>query len=106
MIEVLVALVMFTIVFTIGITIYVNVIRSSFSNSKLKASLVLNRIAIETKEHKRFVSESFLEGSISIDKEVEDYAKDSQLLIIRLKAFDANHMLLAKHQELWALENE
>ncbi|MDB5274744.1 MAG: hypothetical protein JWO58_3111 [Chitinophagaceae bacterium] len=106
MVEVLVAMVLFTVVFTIGITVYVNVVRSGFSMSKLKATLLLNKIAMDTKINRRFIPESIQEGTISIDKQIEDYNKDSQLVVIVLKAYDANHMLLAERKELWAMENE
>jgi len=106
MLEVLVAMVLFAVIFSLGINLYVKIVQSSFSGSKLKASLLLTHLAEQTKKEKAFVDATLEEGAVRVEREIKMYNGNKSLLILEFKAYDQADSLLAQRKELYSVDNE
>lgn len=100
LVEVIIAMVVITLVFGLTLVIYLNVVRSSSLFPKLKASSLLDQVALQTKTEKRFFEETLETGGYHIHKQVSIYRGNERLLLIRLQATDPEGTVLAERNEL------
>ena len=100
LIEVLVAMIIIMISFGIAMAIYMNVSLSDHLVQKLKAELLLNETAIETKAANSFIDEKTGSDKISINKTVTSYNGIPELHLLMLEAFDVNGKKISERKEL------
>ena len=107
LIETVVALVMIMSVFSIGMMVYFNVIKSSYSLQQLKASLMLNELSKVTKEKKSFFDEQDSTETLVIYKRISKYENMENLVLLELEVLSKDSTKLASRRELVELdENE
>jgi hypothetical protein len=100
LLESLIAMTLITIVFLLSSQLFVNVIGSGFSLAKFNAELVLDDIAIESRQSKSHFDEAFERSDLKILKRVLKYKDSERLLYINLQAFDQENTKLAERREL------
>ena len=100
LIEVLIAMILVMFSFGIAMAIYINVSLSDHLVQKLKAELLLNETAIETKAGNSFIDEKTGLGNISVNKTVTSYNGISGLHLLLLEAFDVNGKKISERKEL------
>ena len=100
LVEVLIA--MAIVMFVIGLftTIYLNVIKSSDHHRKIKAALLLDKMAFETKQSRLFLDEEIKSDEFVLVKRISPYPGVSNLSHLTLKVFDKNKKLLSERNEL------
>ena len=103
--EVLIAMVMIMVVFTIAMMIYANVMKASLSVKKIQAAAILNEAMQAVEKNKNPSSDSFTAGDLKIDQTVKPYSNEKNLLEIDLTAYDPNgdkitelHKLIITHE--------
>jgi Tfp pilus assembly protein PilV len=106
LLEVIVAMTLFAIIFPLGITMYTKIVQSSFTSSELKASLLLAHLAEQTKKEEAFIDATMEEGVIRIERKIELYENNPALLVLVFKAYNQQDTLLAQRKELYLLRNE
>lgn len=94
LVEVLVAMVVIMIVFSIAMGIFANVTRLSLSSKKYKAQAILEQVLIQVEKfpedgHKRFAQDEFM-----IDQEITSYLDRSDLKQVSLSITDEHDQLL------------
>lgn len=100
LLESLVAMVLIMICFGIAMMIYVNVMSSDNNRQKLSAQLLLNQVALEGKQEKKYLDEKIEAGNMTIQKTVAPYKEADNLSLLTLTAFDKNGKMIAQHKEL------
>ena len=100
LVEALVAMVIVMLAVGMFTTIYVNVMKSSDHNRKVLASVLLDKIAMETKQKKVFLDEQIKTEEFIVDKKIVPYEGAAGLSVLSLKASDKNEKLLAERNEL------
>ena len=100
LVEALTAMVIVMLALGVFTTIYVNVIKSGEYHRKTQAALLLDKIAVETKQNKIFLDEKIKTGGFVLEKKVTPYNGASNLSLLSLKAFDGKEKLLAERNEL------
>ena len=95
-------LAMVIVMFTMGLftTIYVNVMKSSDHQRRIQTSLLLDKIAMDTKKAKIFLDEEIKADSFTVEKKVAPYGGASNVSVFSLKVLDKNQKLLAERNEL------
>lgn len=100
LIEVITAVVIISIVFTIASVVYLNVQRSGFSAKKLRASIVVNELIISSLKEKRFESLQREFGEFVLYQTVDLYAGNRNLKILIVEARDETGKLIAQRKKL------
>ena len=67
---------------------------------KIQASLLLDKIAMETKKTKVFLDEEIKTEAFTVEKKITPYTGATALSVFSLKALDKNEKLLAERNEL------
>jgi hypothetical protein len=104
--EVLVAIAIIMSVFTISTIVFLNVTGSSYTGDKLKASLLLNEISMETNKSKTFLDEEISKDDIVIKKTFDKYNNHPNLMILTITAFNSSQKLLSERKEIILIEDE
>jgi hypothetical protein len=100
-VETIVALLLVFISFGIGISVYLNIMRTDALVLKTKAATVLERIMKETKQEDRFIDENIEEGILTISKKISKYdAKIEGLYILSLEAVNPENRVIHSLKEL------
>lgn len=105
-IEVIVAMVTVMIVFSLGMMIYVNVVKSSVSMQQMTLTLELKQISTQTLKDKSFFDDEIPFGNNTIIKRVSKYNDIENLYLIELEAQNPEEKVLAKRRELLYLQEE
>lgn len=107
-IEVTVAMVLAGITFGLATAIYFNVVTSSLSSQKLKLSIELKHMAIETRKNETYFDSEIEYGdNVIILKRIEAWNDKPQLLVLHLKALNNDQRVLAEYKELvYVLEKQ
>jgi len=95
--EVVIAMVMIMVVFSIATMIYANVMRSSLSVKKIHARAAINetmQTAINSSDAP--VTNSFLADDFTIEQTVKSYNDNKYLLDVDISAYDANQQKVAE----------
>ena len=104
LVEALTAMVIVMLALSLFTTIYVNIMKSGEHQRKMQAALLLDKIAVETKQNKIFLDEKIKTGEFVLQKQVAPYNGAVNLSMLSLKAFDGNEKLLAERNELICTE--
>ncbi|HWZ23308.1 MAG TPA: hypothetical protein VNW06_11675 [Cytophagaceae bacterium] len=100
LIEITVAMVIITFIFTMAFSIYVRVIASDLSISEFKMVKKLDQLSWESKRDKRFISEDIIENNYTIEKKITTDSSNSKLLLMELTAYDQDQKIVAQKKEL------
>ena len=95
-IEVLIAMTVILLVFSIAITIWQNIMRSSLSISKLNAEARLRERLLYIEQNPATGNETVTSGDFRIEQEVKPFNGDSHLEEVHLVAFDLNNAKAAE----------
>lgn len=89
LVEVTIAMVIITITFSIGMMVFVNVTRSSYSLERFRADVLANEIANQTISEQRFFNEEIIREPFIVDKVLSKYPGTEDVLqlecIVRLE---------------------
>lgn len=100
LLEIVVALVLITAVFSIGLMIMINVLRTTYTPEAMRISGRLEELAGQTKREKTFFDEQIAEGTIRFYKEVSAYSGTARLWRLRITAVNAQGNILQERNEL------
>jgi Tfp pilus assembly protein PilV len=106
LLEVVIAMVIISIVFGVGMMTYMNILKSSFSVQQLNATLLLNKIVEETKQEQSFFDETITEENITVYKKASKYQGNDNLVLLELEVLDAENKILANRKQLIRTEAE
>lgn len=104
--EVLVAITIIMIVITISTMVFLNVTGSSFTGEKLRSVLLMNEVSIETRKNKSYFDEEIKKENILIQKRLDKYTGQSDLLLFHLSAYNESQKFLGERKEILLIENE
>ncbi|MBY0426789.1 MAG: hypothetical protein K2Q22_14230 [Cytophagales bacterium] len=100
LIEIMVALLIISIVFTITLNILLKVSQSGYTLSKIKAIQEIKRTSFKTKNERRFIPEELhLEGFV-IKKNIKPYPTDTALLELSIAAYSMEGKLIYQQKEI------
>ena len=88
LLEVVVSMVLIVVVFTIAMAIYSNVLRLSLSVKKLRAGAVLSGLALKADSGSTAITQTFNDGGLRIEQQVNNYQGENGLQQVSLTAFD------------------
>lgn len=100
LIEVLIALSIISISVGIAMIIHTNILYSNRNNMKMKATLLLNEISIETQKTKDYSDTEISTDNIVVIKKLEPYKNIEFLYEMSLEAKDKLGTKLAERKEL------
>ena len=101
LIESLMAMIIIMLCLGIATMIYVNIMNADNNSLKLKAQLVLAEQAYQAKSSNTFLDDNTETETLLIEKKIEKYKQQDNLILLYLKAFDKNtKKLLAERKEL------
>lgn len=100
LIEVMVAMVILSLAFGIGLMTYFNIIGSTKSLASLKAQIILNEIAAETIIEQSFFDEELDIERMHITKEFVQYNGSNDTYILVLKATGPSNQVLANLKKI------
>ncbi len=96
LLEVLIAMIIILLVFSIAMAIFTNVMKLSLSAKKIKAQAILQETMLQAEQLKSPVTQTLTIDSLEIKQEVMPYESNSKLTEIDLTAFDENRQKLAE----------
>jgi competence protein ComGF len=100
LIEVITALIIISIIFTIAIMVYLNVQRSGFSSRRLTGELLINEVLVKTLKDKRFDTTETNSDDITVYQDVTAHKTVAHLKVLTLEARDINGKLVAERKRL------
>lgn len=98
--EAVVGLVIILTGFSITLVIFMNVISSSNSKSKLETQISLREAALETKLSRQYIDGEEKMKDLVIERSFERYDENSQLLLFELKAINSKKKVIGVRKEL------
>ena len=106
-VETIVAILLVFIAFGIGISIYLNVLRTDALVARSKAASILERIAMNAASEDRFIDETITEGDFRIEKKIEKYKfvgtgnqRAEDMFMMHLQVYDIQDQLVFERQSL------
>lgn len=90
LVEVIVAMVVLAIAFSVGIMIYFNILTGSGSYRSFETSLILKQIATETINDKSYIDETIEISDLTIQKSIKAYNGSKKIMVLELHAIDQN----------------
>jgi len=100
LLEVLIAMIVIIIVFTIAMMIYTNVLRLSLSAKKLRAEALLQNIMLNDEHKVTDVKDTVNNNDFRIEQKITPYDQSSNLTVIHLIAYDSNQQKIAELQKV------
>jgi Tfp pilus assembly protein PilE len=100
LVEVITALVIISVIFSIAIMVYLNVHRSGFSSRRLVGALLINEVLVNTLQEKRYQQVTITIDDFTIYQDIVSYKSASNLKVIILEARDVNGKLVAERKRL------
>lgn len=100
MLEALVAMVIILGAFTVTCMIYVNVTTSDNSRQKLDAQLLMNELALKTKQEKSFIDEKTETDFLIIEKTISKYPNAENLNQLTIIVSNKEGKIIAAYNEL------
>jgi Tfp pilus assembly protein PilV len=101
LIEVTVALVIISMVFSLAIMIYLNIQRTGFSSTKLMYAMMLEEAYSSTQRLSDFTTKEYDYEDIIIYQQIERHAVNSELTIVHLEARNKEGKLLVEKKHLF-----
>ena len=85
----------------IGLSIYMNVLRSEQLVTRIKSQAILSCIAEETAFKQTFISETFHEDGLVIEKNIRPYSTEHpDAILLTLTAYDGQQNKLGEQKEI------
>ena len=100
LVETIAASVIVTLAFGIGLVIFMNLLRSSNARQEMNARMVVNELAVETKQYQRWIDETIDAPPFTVQKTVSPYAQAANLQVLHLKATDKQGKVLHERKEI------
>jgi len=100
LVEALVAMVIILIIYGIGLTIFINVNKSSANRLKIEAYLQLEDIVAKTKKEARYLDETYDLENLKVEKKITKYDNNNSLNVLQIKILSKENKLLAEHREI------
>ncbi|HYF68574.1 MAG TPA: hypothetical protein VD884_10575 [Ohtaekwangia sp.] len=100
LIEVTVALVIITLVFSLAMVIYLNVQRSGLYAFKLSCEMMLNEVYTNTVRSEDYQNKEVTYDEVFIYQEVKTYPGSGNLLLITLEAREPGGKMIAERKHL------
>jgi hypothetical protein len=100
MIEVTTALIIISVIFSLAISIYLNVQRSGFSSGKIMYAMMLDEVYSVMEETGDTENREFVYDEVSIYQETSMHPSNPSLLIVRIGARNAEGKLLIEKKYL------
>lgn len=104
MLESLVAMVIILGAFAVSCMIYVNITASDNNREKLEAQLLINQMAIKTKQEQNFIDEITETEFLTIEKTVIKYPNTENLNQLTIKALNKQGKIISEQKELVAVD--
>ncbi|MDN4167089.1 hypothetical protein QWY31_16380 [Cytophagales bacterium LB-30] len=98
--EVTVALLIISITIAMALQVYTQVYFSNFTSKGLIANERLHVAMAETIRDQSYLSESYYEADIRIDKRIAPDNSSPKIIRVTLTAYDAHEKILAQHKRL------
>lgn len=105
LIEVLVAMVIIIVVYSIFLVMILNIKKSFNTTPRIAALLETENILFETKQKFLFINEDYKTENFLIKKTINQYMKCKELRELKFEVFDLNGKLILERQELIKLNN-
>jgi Tfp pilus assembly protein PilV len=106
LVEVIIAMVIIAITFSLGIMIYINVIYSSYNEQKNTAYNLLELYAAQTKQQKSYVDQYEEIDGFIIEKKISNYNNDQYLILMELNAYNVEKKHLINRKEIVFLSED
>jgi hypothetical protein len=103
--EVLVAMIVILIVFSMAMIITDNVTRSSLSTKKIAAQAAVNDLLIKDESVTKIETQTIKENDFNLEQEVEIYQNNQALLKVHVTAYDENKNKVFEQQRI-LIKNE
>lgn len=100
LIEVIVAMVVLSISFSIGLMIYFNILSGSGSFRAFETNLILKQIATETITNKSYIDEDITNNNLTIHKSLTPYKTSKKVYILELSAVDNDNKEQGNYKQL------
>ncbi|MBB3058139.1 hypothetical protein [Mucilaginibacter gotjawali] len=104
--EVVIAMVLIVVVFSIAMMIFANVTSSSLSVKKIRAQAVLHEALLDAEKSISPTSQSLNVDDFRIEQEVKPYNQMSQLYDIHLTAYDGNQQKVTELEKVILISHE
>lgn len=104
--EVVIAMVLIVIVFSIAMMIFANVTSSSLSVKKMRAQAILQEALLNAEKSTDPTSQSLNVEDFRIEQEVKPYNQMSQLYDIHLTAYDGNQQKITELEKVILISHE
>src|ERR1700712_559441 len=98
--EVLVSLIVFVVVFSIAMGIFANVQRLSLSAKKLRAQAVLKEWLLKAAQHPEVSKQTIEDKGFTIEKNITNYRDNATLYRISLAAYDGKGEKIAELNQI------
>jgi hypothetical protein len=100
LIEVTVAMVIILLVWTIALTIFINVTTSGGALKKVRYQVLLKEYALKVKNEKLFIDDEFNINELTVHRKVAPYMGNNSLLYLHLTITDVSGKVVCQYQEL------
>lgn len=104
--EVVIAMVLIVVVFSIAMMIFANVTSSSLSVKKIRAQAILHETLLNAEKTGNTVSQSLIVEDFRIEEEIKPYNQMSQLYDIHLAAYDGNQQKITELEKVILISHE
>lgn len=100
LIEVVVAMVLIAVVFSVSAAIVANAGRAGFSGEKFGGMAVISEVAAETQKAGTYYSEQLIRGIYTVVKSVGFYEGNQQLVFLKIEVYGQEGHLVAVRRQL------
>lgn len=100
LIEVLTALVILAIVFSLSLMIFINVTSTVSTKRKIRANQYMQQIADETLVNQSYIDDQYQFENFRIEKTIKNYKKQSGLALLHLKAVTPENKTIVSWKQL------
>jgi len=104
--EVVIAMVLIVVVFSVAMMIFANVTSSSLSVKKIRAQAVLHEAMLNAEKNRDTVSQSLNVDDFRIEQEIKSYNNVSYLFDIHLTAYDNNQQKITELEKVILISHE
>ncbi len=102
LLEVVVAMLLVTIIMSLSMGIFTNIMKNSFNARKVEAFVRIKTLAFIAQKEKRFLTEEFTETDYKIKKKADYYAGATGVIQLLWYAEDEEGRILAEYRQIIA----
>jgi hypothetical protein len=100
LIEVIVALIIITLIFSFAMTIYLNVQRANFNSLKLTCQMRMSEVFSVSVKTNSYQNREVSYDELVVHQEVRPHSQSANLLIVTLEGRDPNGKIIAEQKHL------